>query len=167
MHHQTNRDWLCWGQLLWRLHGYILTNLGIVVCRTLNCLTLNLSLGCRTLSLILECRTLIFICRTLHCIHKLILSIRISGVRGIGSIHLFSNLLPTQIYLKVFLTLILCYFSIYFYINISFFSFGKVYLTDFTKISQIECYSRFLKAETHSHIRLLSLHLTSILCQHI
>ena len=104
-------------------------------------------------------------CTTLHCIHELILSIRISRGRGIGSMHLFSNLLPNQIYLKVFLTLMLCYFHIF--KILSFFSFGKIYLTDFTKISQIECYSRFLKAKTHSCIRLLSLHLISILCQHI
>ena len=113
---------------------------------------LELALELQDLCLILGCGTL---------------SIRISRVRGIGSIHLFSNLLPNQIYLKVFLTLILCYFHIYIYINISFFSFGKVYLTDFTKISQIECYSRCLKAKTHSCIRLLSLHLISILYQHI
>ena len=62
--------------------------------------------------------------RTLHCTNKLILSIRISRIGGIGSIHLFSYLLPNQIYLKVFLILILCYFR-YRYINISFFSFGK------------------------------------------
>ena len=49
----------------------------------------------------------------LYCIHKLMLSIRISWFRGIRSIHHFSNLLPNQIYLKVFLTLILCYFCIY------------------------------------------------------
>ena len=144
---------------MWRLNEHIMTNLGIVIGRTLSCWISNLS--CRTLNLILGCRTLSLICATLYCIHKLILSIRISEVRGIGSIHLFPNLLPNQIYLKVFLTLILCYF------HISFFSFGKVYLTDFTKISQIECCGRFLKAKNHSCIRLLSLHLISILCQHI
>ena len=135
-HHWTSRDLLHWGQLMWRLNGYILTNLGIVVCRTLSCQTLNLSLGCRTVSLILGCRTLSLICGTLHCIHKLILSIRISWIRDIGSIHLFSNLLPNQIYLKFFLTLILCLY-IYIYIYISFFSFGKVYSTDYTKITKI------------------------------
>ena len=57
---------------------------------------LELDLNCRSLSLILTCWTLSLVYRTLYHIHKLILSIRISWIRGIWSIHLFSNLMPNQ-----------------------------------------------------------------------
>ena len=63
----------------------------------LDCRTFSLILNCGTLSLIFNCRTSCLICRTLHHIHKLILSIMINLIRGIWSIHPFSNLLPTQI----------------------------------------------------------------------
>ena len=72
-------------------------------------------LDLQTLSL--SCQTLSLGCRTLYCIHKLILHIRISGVRDIGSIHLFSNLLPNQIYLK-FLSYLDFLLIPYIYVNI-------------------------------------------------
>ena len=112
-HHWTSRDWLYWGWLLWRLNGYIRTNWGIIVCKTL-------SLSCRTLCCkTLNCKTL-----TSYCIHKLILSSRISGIRCIGTIHLFSNLLHNQIYLKflsylIFVLIPYIYIYIYIYIHSS------------------------------------------------
>ena len=105
-------------------------------------------------------------CRTLYHVHKLILSIGISWIRGVWSIHLFSNLLPNQ---NLFEYLTHFNFVLFPSINIkhmSFFSTGKVYMTDFTRISQIQYYCRPLMVKDPSHLRLLSLLLISLLCQH-
>ena len=98
--------------------GYILTNLSRnlnwtlswnLTCRDLSLIliygTLSWVLNCGTLSLILYCRILCLICRTLYHIHKLILSIWISWIRGIWSIH------PNLNISELFLTLSCLYFE--------------------------------------------------------
>ena len=157
--YQTNGNCLCWGQLLWRLHRYILTNLSIVVYTTL-----NLRLDCKTLILVLNCRSLSLVCGTLYCIHKLTLSIEISWIRGVWSVHLFSNLLPNQNLSECLTHLDFACFPSINIEHISFFSTGKIYFTDITKISQILYYCRLFMVKNHSHVRLLLLLLISLLC---
>ena len=102
----------------------------------------------------------------LYCIHKLILNIRISWIRGVWSVHLFSNLLPNQSLFECLTHLDFVLFPSVNIKHISFFSTGKIYSTDTTRISQIQYYHRSLMVKKHSHIRLLSLPLISLLCQH-
>ena len=117
-HYNTCRAGCTAAWLLWWLNGYILTNLCgtlnwnltcrdlslILICGTLswvlNCETLCLILNCGTLSLFLYCGTLCLICRTLYHIHKLILNIWISWIRGIWSIHPNPNISECFPYLK-------------------------------------------------------------------
>ena len=126
---------------------------------------LELDFELQVLSLILTCQTLSLICGTLYCIHKLTLSTRISWIRGIWSIHLFSDLLPNQNLSECLTHLDFALFLSLDIRHISFFSTGKIYLTDITKISQIQYYYRSLMVKNHNHIRLLSLLFISLLCQ--
>ena len=61
----------------------------------------------QTLKWVLNCRTLSLICRTLHCIYDLILSIWISWIRGIWSIH------PDLNISELFLTLNVSIFHVF------------------------------------------------------
>ena len=114
----------------------------------------------------LNCKALSLVIGTLYHIHKLILSIRISWIRGVWSVHLFSNLLPNQSLSECLTHLDFVLFPSINIKHISFFSTGKIYLRDTTKITQIQYYCRSLMVKNHSHIRLLSLLFISLLCQH-
>ena len=123
-HYNTSRGWLYWNWLWWWLKWYILTNLCGTLNWNLNCRNLSGNLTCRDLSLILICRTmnwvlncetLSLICRTLYCIYNLILSIWISWIRGIWSIHpelniselfLTSNVSNFHVFIKFYILLL-------------------------------------------------------------
>ena len=105
-HHQTSRDWLCWGQLLWRLNRYILTKVS-------HCCLQDLELDFGLQDLELDLRDL--------ALHPWICSWawRLPGLGGIGALgaSIFSlTYCLTKLCFKVFLTLISCYFHIYIYI---------------------------------------------------